>query len=140
PRYRAVRALAPLELIEQLATQPQVRSIRPADRAWSNGAGVSVEGDIAHRADVARNAFAVDGAGVKVGVLSDSVDYLARVENLGHLPAVTVLPGQAGHGNGEGTAMLEIVHYLAPGDLLYFANAFFGVAGFVLNIRARQAA
>ena len=51
------------------------------------------------------------------------------------LASVTILPGQAGLGTGEGTAMLEIVHALAPGSELYFATAFSGEASFAQNIR-----
>jgi len=92
------------------------------------------EGDKTHRAFDARNGFGFDGTGVKIGVLSDGVDSLAGVQATGDLPAVTVLPGQAGSGD-EGTAMLEIVHDLAPGAQLYFATAFNGITSFAQNIR-----
>ncbi|HSB36699.1 MAG TPA: neuroendocrine convertase 1, partial [Thermoanaerobaculia bacterium] len=97
------------------------------------------EGDVTHRADLARANFGVNGGGVKVGVLSDGVDFLAAVQASGDLPAVTVLPGQAGGGD-EGTAMLEIVHDLAPGAQLYFASAFGGIASFAQNILDLRAA
>src|SRR5204862_2660028 len=45
-----------------------------------------------------------------------------------------VLPGQTGTGD-EGTAMLEIIHDLAPGAQLYFATAVTSLATFVQNIR-----
>ena len=48
---------------------------------------------------------------------------------------VTVLPGQAGRGD-EGTALLEIVHDLAPGAELYFATGFGGQAQMAANIEA----
>ena len=83
-----------------------------------NPSPVDTAGDIAHRANEARDFFGINGAGVKVGVLSDSVDFLDQVQAAGNLPEVTVLPGQSGLGeenSGEGTAMLEIVHALAPG-------------------------
>ena len=52
------------------------------------------------------------------------------------MPAdVTVLPGQEGAGD-EGTALLEIVHDLAPGADLYYAMAFGGQAQFAANIEA----
>ena len=58
--------------------------------------------------------FGVDGTGVRLCALSDSVDYLALLQAAGDLPAVTVLPGQSGNpGTSEGTAMLEILHDLA---------------------------
>ena len=95
------------------------------------------EGDVAHRADAARSAFGINGAGVKVGVLSDGVFSLSSVQGAGDLPAVTILPGQGNQvaGNDEGTAMLEIVHDLAPGAQLYFATAFSGITSFAQNIR-----
>ncbi|MFN8502510.1 hypothetical protein [Kouleothrix sp.] len=103
-----------------------------------NAVNVS-EGDKTHRADLARSTFGVSGAGIKIGVLSDGVNSLTTLQNSGDLPAVTVLPGQAGNGD-EGSAMLEIVHDLAPGAQLYFATAFSGVASFANNIKALRAA
>src|SRR5207244_690375 len=40
----------------------------------------------------------------------------------------------------EGTAMLEIVHDLAPGAQLYFATAFTSISSFATNIRALRTA
>jgi|SRR5882672_6946669 len=98
------------------------------------------EGDLTHRAFDARMAFGVNGAGIKIGVLSDGASSLAASQALGDLPAdVTVLPGQVGGGD-EGTAMMEIVHDLAPGAQLYFATAFNGVGSFAQNIRDLRAA
>jgi subtilisin-like proprotein convertase family protein len=107
----------------------------------SVGAATS-QGDVAHGADRARTFFGVNGSGVKIGVLSDSVDFLAAVQATGDLPPdVTVLPGQDGvPGSGEGTAMLEIVHDLAPGAKLYFATAFTSEESFADNIVALRAA
>jgi hypothetical protein len=82
-----------------------------------------------------RSTFGVSGSGVKVGVLSDGVSSLASLQGSGDLPLVTVLPGQAGNGD-EGSAMLEIVHDLAPGAQLYFATGLGGVATFANNIKA----
>jgi len=140
PRYAAIRAWVPLGSLELLAARGDVRSIRPADRATTNVGGLPVEGDVAHRANEARSTFLANGSGIKIGVLSDSVNFLAQSQATGALPNVTVLPGQAGFGPGEGTAMLEIVHALAPGAELYFATAGAGVASFSQNIRDLQAA
>jgi uncharacterized repeat protein (TIGR01451 family) len=91
------------------------------------------EGDATHRAAQARAFFGADGAGVKICVLSDGVDSLALLQSEGDLPAVDVLAGQAGSGD-EGTAVLEIVHDLAPGAALGFATAEPDEATFAANI------
>ena len=94
------------------------------------------EGDVAHRANLARRTHGVDGTGIGIGVISDGVRSLADRQVTGDLPArVTVLPGQAGRGD-EGTALLEIVHDLAPGAELYFATGFGGEARMAENIEA----
>jgi hypothetical protein len=101
-------------------------------------------GVVAHRAHEAQDFFGISGAGVKVGVLSDSVDFLTDVQAAGNLPPdVVVLPGQSGLGQGntgEGTAILEIVHAMAPGAKLFFATAFTSESSFADNIRALRAA
>jgi hypothetical protein len=100
------------------------------------------QGYIAHAANT-EVSQGFDGTGVTVGVLSDSAS-AARVAALiasGDLPAnTTVLAGQAGPSTGsdEGTAMMEIVHDLAPGANLMFATADNGVASFAANIIALQ--
>jgi subtilisin-like proprotein convertase family protein len=93
------------------------------------------EGDEVHAADVARAEHQVTGVGVKVCVLSDGVDSLAASQAAGELPAVDVLPDQEGSGD-EGTAMLEIVHDLAPNAELGFATAVSTDGEFADNVRA----
>jgi uncharacterized repeat protein (TIGR01451 family) len=140
--FKAIRAKVPLGQIEGLAGRADVKHVRTAAKAKTNVGSINSEGDITHRVAAARAAFGVTGAGVKVGVLSDSVDFLNISQILGDLPAnVVVLPGQDGlPGSGEGTAMLEIVHDLAPGAGLYFASAFGSEAQFATNILALRAA
>ena len=132
--YDAIRAHVPLEFMETLAEEEGVRFIRPADRAFLKKLNTS-EGDLAHAAASARTKYKLTGKGVKVGVLSDSVDYLAQVQATGDLPAVTVLENAPGN-TGEGTAILEILHDLAPEAQLYFATAWNGQADFAANIKA----
>ena len=142
PDYDSIRANFPLEQVETLAAARAVRSIRQAERFILNKTNTS-EGDVAHSTNTARTQFpAADGTGVKVGVLSDSVDELAALQASGDLPAgVTVLAGQSGvPGSSEGTAMLEIVYDLAPGADLFFATAVGGQAQFATNITDLAAA
>jgi hypothetical protein len=116
-----------------------IASVRTAlgqsqDGPITNVGSQESQGDWKHNAVAARSRFGVSGAGVKVGVLSDGVTSLTSSQGLGDLGPVTVLPGQAGSGD-EGTAMLEIIHDLAPNAQLYFATAFTSISSFAQNIR-----
>ena len=140
PQYNAVRAKILLGQLEELAALPGVKSVRQAARPVLNKINTS-EGDLAQRVREARAAFGVNGSGIKIGVISDSVDALAGLQSSGDLPAVTVLTGQSGvPGTSEGTAMLEIVHDLAPGAQLFFATAVGGLERFAINILDLRAA
>lgn len=111
-------------------------NVKPS-RGRTNGTGqgsVTSEGDATHRAFDARSTLGISGAGLNIGVLSDGVSNLAASQALGDLGPVTVLPGQTGSGD-EGTAMLEIIHDLAPDASLFFATAFSGIDSFAQNIR-----
>jgi hypothetical protein len=134
PAFGAVRARVPIRRVEALAALPEVRFIGPQQGFLVNTGSQTSQGDIAHAAASARSTYSINGTGVKVGVLSDGVASLAARQATGDLPAtcaptpgpgacVTVVPGQAGDPVGdEGTALMEIVHDLAPGAQLYFAG------------------
>jgi hypothetical protein len=145
PSYGSVRARVPVRRLEALAELPEVRHVAPKQRYLINA--VTTQGDVAHAAASVRSAHGVDGTGVKVGVLSDGVNSLAARQTAGELPVtcapspgpgacVTVVPGQAGSGD-EGTAIMEVVHDIAPGAKLYFATGADPTtldAGFAQNI------
>jgi subtilisin family serine protease len=139
-----VQASVPLGALEAVAANDDVRSIQSAAQAVLNAGSLTSQGYISHRANNVA-AMGITGAGITVGVLSDSA-HAARIAALvssGDLPPGTsVLTGQAGPSNGadEGTAMMEIVHDIAPGANLIFATAFNSVASFASNILALQAA
>jgi hypothetical protein len=134
PEYRAIRALIPITAVEVIAAHPDVQFIDIAAEAATNKLNTS-EGDVAHNAPFVRSK-GFTGAGIKVGILSDSADYLAQVQGTGDLPStVTVLQDAPGN-SGEGTAMMEIVYDLAPAAPLYFATAWLGPASFASNIIA----
>lgn len=143
PRFRSLRALMPVHQIESLTARKDVTFVRRAVLARTHTGSVNSKGDVTHGVTTARATFRSDGSGIKVGVLSDSVDYLATSQASGDLGTVTILSGQSGTGSGntgEGTAMLEIVHDLAPGAALYFATAFNSEASFAQNILDLRAA
>ncbi|MBC7910219.1 MAG: S8 family serine peptidase [Pyrinomonadaceae bacterium] len=136
-RAANVRAQLPGAL-SGLAT---TNTVAPQEMTPDTGS-VTSQGDVTHRAAAARTTFAATGAGVKIGVLSDSDDFREASQASGDLPpVVTVLPGQNGRpGIGEGTAMMEIVHDLAPGAQIFFATGFGGPASFSQNILDLRAA
>lgn len=117
-------------------------SAQPAQDFSPDTGSVTSQGDATHRAASARTTFGTTGAGVKIGVISDSDDFREASQASGDLPAnVTVLPGQSGRpGSGEGTAMMEIVHDIAPGAQIFYATGFLTPAGFAQNIINLRAA
>jgi Subtilase family len=111
----------------------------------TTSAAVGTGGSTALDATQLRDSFGVTGAGIKIGVLSDSFNDLggaAADEADGALPAnVTVLQDDPyGNGTDEGRAMLELAHQIAPGAQLYFATAEGGDQNFANNIAALGAA
>jgi subtilisin-like proprotein convertase family protein len=130
-RQDSVRATLPVGALERVASWDDVRRVEQAVGAITH---VTSEGDAAHAADLARTRRRVSGVGVKICALSDGVESLAESQAAGELPAVDVLPDQEGDGD-EGTAMLEIIHDVAPGAELGFATAFTSDASFADNIR-----
>jgi hypothetical protein len=141
PESGWLRARLPLEALISLAASPDIRAVMPAEEPVHSAINVS-QGDVAHRSDYARTILGATGAGVKIGVVSDGVASLASVQASGDLPAVTIISRggipQTGTGT-EGTAMLEIVHDLAPDAQLLFATGAGGAPIMAANIRELQA-
>ncbi len=96
--------------------------------------------DQAARGDVARATYGVTGAGVRVGILSDSFNlrggYAADIAS-GNLPAgIQVLEEGSAGGNDEGRAMADLIHKIAPGAQILFHTATGGEADFAAGIKA----
>ena len=125
---RALRRAAVAGAFRQALDPPMTNAIGTGQGA------VTSQADITHRTAVFRGLTGFNGAGVKIGVLSDGVAHLAAAQASGDLGSVTVLPGQTGTGD-EGTAMLELIHDMAPGAQLYFATANPSITAFAQNIR-----
>jgi hypothetical protein len=140
PRQEGMTRRRAIDALPQVLHGPVGGATTDAFTATNTGQGSETsEGDATHLAYLARLMYGVDGTGIKIGVLSDGVNGLAGSQARGDLGPVTVLPGQTGHG-GEGTAMLEIIHDLAPGAQLYFATATGSITQFAQNIRDLRAA
>jgi subtilisin family serine protease len=131
-----VQGWIPVESLESLAAEPAVTKIRPPSYATPRTGSVTSEGDTIHRCDQVR-ALGFDGAGVKVGVISNGVSGLAASQASGNLPP-TVQVLDAGSGD-EGTAMMEIVHDCAPGAALAFASGL-GTLVFINAVDSLKAA
>jgi hypothetical protein len=134
PAYGLFHAAVPHDRLDEAAALYWVAAITPPDYGQvddhpnnpTNSQGVAL-----HNADDVQ-ARGINGAGVNVGVISTGVPSLASSD----LPAVTVNnTGCAAFSFAtcdEGTAMLEIVHDMAPGaGLLFDAGSGGGVAGHV---------
>ncbi len=112
-----------------LARIPSVREVRPVLQPRVRTGSVSSAGDVLLHAAELRNASGLSGAGIRVGVISDGVDHLRSAQASGDLPAgVMVLRNEVG--GDEGTAMLEIVHDIAPGASLVFHDCGWNVLEF----------
>lgn len=125
---------------------------RPRHRASRPPIGGNVIGqsDAALRADILRQQTGLTGAGVKIGVLSDSYNALGgapagvRADELpgtgnpnNFVTPVSVLRDYtAFDASDEGRAMLELIHDTSPGAALYFYTAYESQTGFATGIQA----
>jgi len=120
---KVAAAWVPVDGLEMLASLPEVTGVRTVIPPVTRSGRVSTEGDSILNSSTLRDLYGVSGAGIKIGIISDGVDSLADAVASGDLPDnVTVLRNAVGEAEGEdeGTAMLEIVHDIAPGAELYF--------------------
>ena len=118
-----VQAWVPNTALDDIAALDAVREITPPDYGETKAGRVVTEGDGIHRADLVRAFSNITGRGVKVGVISDGVDARRTAQASRDLPsAIEINPDNDGSGD-EGTALLEIIHDLAPGTELAFSSA-----------------
>ena len=115
---RVVEGRLPVGALADASRLDRVRAIVPVEGGGTNAGSVASEGDAAHQGPQAR-AFGPAGAGVVVGIVSDSIDNtgggVAGSQASGDLPAdVQVLDDGAAGGRDEGRAMAEIVYDTAP--------------------------
>lgn len=89
-----------------------------ADTTITTNAGtLKTEGDLLVRSNGIREVFGVAGKGIRVGVIGNGVQSLGLSQKAGELGPVNVLSEGTGD---EGTAMLEIIHDIAPDAELSF--------------------
>jgi hypothetical protein len=99
-----------------LGTQPQA----------SGGQSIDQGGISLMRADQFIQQTGINGAGVKIGVISDDAVSLQTIQSRGELPGVQIVPpNPPTHSTltDEGTMMLEEVYAVAPGAMLLFCGS-----------------
>ena len=137
------------ELRQALPAAGALQSIAP-DSPASYCGPIPIEADAPLRADAARTAYSVDGSGVTIGIISDSfnktIEPASMIEDVsnGALPGdgnpcgrdtpVELLSDERDNGEDEGRAMAQLVHGIAPGAKLLFADAGFSELGMAMNI------
>ena len=146
--YAVVEGWVPVGELETIARLPQTMSgspiLYPILSSFQGFQGEAYnEAETAESADAARSQLGLDGTGVTIGALSDSVNqYQGGLEesystgDLNPNNPVTVLQDGPGNGTDEGRAMLEDIHDIAPGANLQFATGDDGEVGFMNNIEA----
>lgn len=133
PLMHTVEAWIPAANLGRLAGLSWVQDVHVPQYALSNyaappggetrgtpvdSAGASLMGASAFTAATGAN-----GSGITVGVINGGDAGLSQSEGLGDLPSnVWQDPNYPGINDGEGTAMMEIVHSLAPGANLAFCG------------------
>jgi hypothetical protein len=122
----SIEGYLPVDSILPAARLTQTRALLPVMGVDFGTGSVTSEGDAAHNGPAAR-ALGADGAGVVIGVISDSMNQvgtgLVGSQAMGDLPAgVTILNELTGY-NDEGRAMAEIVYDTAPGVTSMFFDS-----------------
>ncbi|MDW7694603.1 T9SS type A sorting domain-containing protein [Flammeovirgaceae bacterium SG7u.111] len=142
-----VSGLMPLSSIAEMEQVSSLKFLKAAFKPHKNVGLTTSQADEAQLSDEAKSLFNVNGAGVKIGIISDSYDNLLGADATivsGDLPGaanpngftteVQVLEDLPSGGSDEGRAMAELVHDVAPGSELAFHTAFLGTADFANGI------
>ncbi len=126
---------APAPITDQpVPDTAQSNAASAASTATGNGADQAMLGDLA------RAQFGLSGAGVTIGILSDSFDvrggYAGDVAGGSLAAGATILKEGAAGSSDEGRAMAQLIHQVAPDAHILFYSAFGGAADFANGIRA----
>ena len=132
PNLSIAQGWVPFERLEHVAALSFVTRIEPPGYSHVKQGDTITEGDMVHLADVLRG-LGLDGSGVRIGVISDGANNRNESQAAGELPGRVVNFGicntrEADPANclrssscNEGTAILEIIHDMAPGAALAVA-------------------
>ena len=138
---RIVFGYFPIDRLNELKNVASLRFANPALAPRNNIGRTTSQGDRAMRSDIARQTSGLQGAGQKVGIISDSYDLLGGAaagvasDDLPRNVQVVddFVPGRT-TATDEGRGMAEIVHDVAPEAAIAFNTAFRGQPGFANGI------
>ncbi|MGQ0701131.1 MAG: Ig-like domain-containing protein [Panacagrimonas sp.] len=142
---RRVSGWLPITALPAVGSLANLRFARASYAATRTGS-VGTQGDDALRSDLLRGAYATDGSGLTVGILSDSFNCrggMAADIGSGDLPFDTTVIREIGNcslGTEEGRAMAQIVHDVAPGATILFHTASDGQAAYAQAIKTIRTA
>ncbi len=153
-RHGVISAYVPIAKARELARMDGVRSLMLSPPPVADVGATTSQGTVTVKSDLV-NAAGITGAGITVGLMSDSYDVstatVIRAANdvasgdlpgpgnpNGHTDAVVVLAEipVGFSGTDEGRGMAQIVHDEAPGAKLCFATAYDSDVAFANNILA----
>ncbi len=127
PAVAAPVAAVALDPVEStvLDYDPDTDPVLPADGAGDGEQPVTAEGRVMTTGDHIMNtdalrAAGITGTGIKIGVISTGLNGATAAQTSGDLGWVYTIRDEGDIADGEGTAMLEIIHDIAPGATLYF--------------------
>src|SRR3989337_4430345 len=135
-KFNLIQAWVPFDKVEEVAGLNFVKKITPPSYGILRTGSVNSEADVVMRSDDVREDqdLGFDGTGVRIGVISDGVDSIDASQATGDLPSdVIINPSLPGSGD-EGTALLEIIHDIAPGAELAFSEGFSSSLAFIDSI------
>jgi hypothetical protein len=145
PAARMIEGYILPDKLVQLAQLSNTIGLAAMARPITHSQGVANnQAEQAMQVAQARTQFGVDGTGITVGVLSDSVNRfqggLADSIATGDLPPlsrINVLADEpaGGSNSDEGRAMMELIYDMAPGVNLAYHTAFTGQGNFAQGIR-----
>ncbi len=148
---RIVNAWIPIKNIMRLEELTELQYADVVYKVTPDIGSVDSEADSAMASKLAKRTYCLDGNGVKIGVISDSYNFLGGAPSgvsSGDLPGATNPNGYTTpvtvvadwpSGIDEGRAMCELVHDVAPGSELFFSTANGGQASFANAILALDA-
>ncbi len=127
PSLALIQARIPAGLLDAVAELPFVRYMRAPHKPYADVGSKLTQADGVLRSNLVRSNLGVVGNGVRIGVIQTGFDGIAASQASGDLPAgITTFTARANANfagaGAEGTAMLELIHDIAPGAQLFAAS------------------